>query len=214
MVMTYNSLVQQVQDELDRYDTLFVSYIPNLIYQATDRINADLKNIGLEQYVTGTFIANAINGGSVIPKPARWRRTITFNYGTGVGNNVVTPILLRTYEFCRNYSPNASVSAPPLYYADYGFYNYLIVPTPDQAYPFELAYLEVPETITANVQTNWITNYAPSLYLYAVLLEAVIYLNFPERIPSMQAEYEKRLAPLAAQDQERKLDRETSIRAD
>jgi hypothetical protein len=88
------------------------------------------------------------------------------------------------------------------------------VPTPDQAYPFELAYLEVPETITANVQTNWITNYAPSLYLYAVLLEAVIYLNFPERIPSMQAEYEKRLAPLAAQDQERKLDRETSIRAD
>ena len=214
MVMTYNSLVQQVQDELDRYDALFVSYIPTLIYQATDRINADLKSIGLEQYVTGNFIANAFLGGSVISKPARWRRTITFNYGTGTGNNVVTPILLRSYEFCRDYSQNATVSSPPRYYSDYGFYNFLIVPTPDQAYPFELAYLEISETISVNVQTNWITNYAPSLYLYAVLIEAMIYLNFPERIPPLEAEYQRRLAPLAGQDQERKLDRTTTIRAD
>lgn len=210
MTMTYNSLVQQVQDELDRYDTLFVSYIPNFILQATDRINADLKNIGFEQYVTGAFIV----GVSVQPKPARWRRTITFNYGTGTGNNTRNPIRLRTYEFCRAYAPDSTQTAPPQFYSDYGFYNFLIAPTPDQAYPFELAYLEIPQVITTSVQTNWLTNYAPSLYLYAVLLEAVIYLKVTERIPEMQAEYDRRLAPLAAQDQERKLDRASDLRTD
>jgi hypothetical protein len=210
MVMTYNSLVQQVQDELDRYDTLFISYIPNFILQATDRINSDLKNIGFEQYVTGAFII----GVSVQPKPARWRRTITFNYGTGTSNNTRNQIQLRTYEFCRAYAPDPTQAAAPQFYADYGFYNFLIAPTPDQTYPFELAYLEIPETITANVQTNWLTNYAPSLLLYATLLEAVIYLKVSERIPEMQAEYDRRLGPLAAQDQERKLDRVTNLRTD
>lgn len=210
MAMTYNSLVQQVQDELDRYDALFVSYIPNFILQATDRINADLKNIGFEQYVAGAFIV----GLSVQPKPARWRRTITFNYGTGAGNNIRNPIRLRTYEFCRAYAPDPTQTAPPQFYADYGFYNFLIAPTPDQTYPFELAYLEIPETITANVQTNWLTNYAPSLLLYATLLEAVIYLKVSERVLEMQGEYDRRLAPLANQDQERKLDRGSNLRTD
>jgi hypothetical protein len=210
MTMTYNSLVQQVQDELDRYDTLFVSYIPNLIAQATDRINSDLKNIGFEQYVTGAFIATH----NVQPKPARWRRTITFNYGTGVGFNTRTVIELRPKEFCVSYAPDSTELGAPRFYADYGFYNFLIVPTPDLAYPFELGYLEIPEVITANNQTNWLTNYAPSLLLYAVLLEAVIYLNFPERVPVMQAEYDRRLGPLAAQDQERKLDRISNLRTD
>lgn len=210
MVMTYNSLVQQIQDQLERTDTVFVNNLPRMIRQASDRINADSKNVGLEQYVTGAFNV----GNPVIQKPGRWRRTITFNYGVGVGNNTRTQIRLRSYEFLRTLWPDSTQTGSPQYYADYGFNNFLIAPTPDLAYPFELAYMELPEPLGPTIQTNWLTNYAPRLLLYATLLECVIYLKDPERIPEMEDQYRKSLAPLNEQDNLRMIDRATDREAD
>lgn len=208
--MTYNTLVKQVQDELERTDATFVSYIPNFIYQAHDRINADSKNVGLERYVSGAFNA----GNPVFAKPGRWRRTISFSYGSGAGNNTRNQIRLRSYEYLRNYWPDATQTSVPLYYADYGFFNFLVAPTPAANYPYELAYLELPEPIGPTVQTNWLTTYAPRLLLYATLLEAVIYLKDPERIPELEAEYQKSLAPLNTQDAMRTIDRASDRDAD
>lgn len=210
MVMTYNSLVAQVTSYLNRTDTATLDQIPNFIYQAEQRICRESKNVGLEVYVTGTFITN----NSVIAKPARWRRNITFNYGTGVLNNTRNTILLRSYEFCRAYWPDPTLSAPPKFYADYGYYNLLIVPTPDQAYPFELGYLQLPDPISPNNQTNWITNYAPDVFLYATLLEAMPFLKDDERIPVWKEYYDRGLSSLNQQDDQRIYDRSGNRSAD
>lgn len=210
MAMTYNSLVLQIQAELDRTDADFVAQIPNFILNAHQRICRDSKNIGFEQYVTGSFTV----GLPVIPKPARWRKNITFNYGSGTNNVVVNPIELRTYEYLRSYWPNPTLTSAPLYYADYGFYNFLVAPTPDDTYPFEIAYLELPQVLSLLNQTNWLTNYAPDLLLYACILEAVIYLKVDERISVFANEYNVRLQALNAQDEQRYIDRQSVREAD
>ena len=210
MTMTYNSLVAQVMDYLNRTDADTLAEVANFIYQAEQRICRESKNIGLEVYVTGNFTPNV----AVMAKPARWRRNISFNYGNGAGSNVFNPITLRTYEFIRNYWPNQSLTSPPMFYADYGYSNLVIAPTPDLSYPFEYVYLELPIPIGPALQTNWLTNYAPDVLLYATLLEAVSFLQNDERIPTWEKYYQKGIDSLNSQDDQRVLDRQSNRASD
>lgn len=208
--MTYNSLVNQILDYLNRTDADTTSEIPNFIYQAEQRICRESKNIGLEQYVQGAFTV----GVNVMAKPGRWRRSIAFNFGSGTGNNTVNQITLRSYDFVRNYWPDATQMGPPKFYSEYGFEHFLVLPTPDQAYPFEFSYLELLEPLSPSVQTNWLTNYAPDVLLYASLLEATPFLKNTELIPTWERLYERGLASLNVQDDQRYVDRATNRSAD
>lgn len=210
MAMTYASLSAQILQYLNRNDADTVAMVPNFIAQAEQRICRESKNIGLEQYVTGNFIV----GNAVLAKPSRWRRNITFNYGTGTGNNTRNQVYLRSYEFMRNYWPDDTQTAPPLYYSDYGYDHLLVTPTPDQAYPFEFSYLELPLQLTALQQTNWITDFAPDVLLYASLLEAIPFLKNDERIPVWEKMYDRGLTSLNRQDDQRLLDRTSNRQAD
>jgi hypothetical protein len=210
MTMTYNSLVNQLLDYLNRTDADTTAEVPNFIYQAEQRICRESKNIGLEVYVTGTFTVNV----NVMAKPGRWRRNITFNFGNGIGNNTANQIVLRSYEFVRNYWPDATQLGPPKFYCDYGYDHFLMAPTPDQNYPFELGYLELPEPLSVNVQTNFLTNNAPDVLLYASLLEATPFLKNTDLIPTWERMYERGLASLNSQDDQRVVDRATNRGAD
>lgn len=210
MVMTYTSLVSEVEAYLNRTDAATIARIPDFIYQAEQRICRESKNIGLETYVVGNFIT----GTSVYQKPARWRRNLSFNFGTGTGNNTRNQLLLRKYEFLRNYWPDSTSTSTPKFYCDYGYSNFLVAPTPDDDYPFEYCYLQLPEPITAANQTNWLTNFAPDVLLYATLLEAVPFLKDDERVQVWQGYYDKGLSSLNTQDDLRLLDRASNAGAD
>lgn len=210
MPMTYNSLVLQIQSYLNRTDADTIAQIPNFIYQAEQRICRESKNIGLEQYVTGNFIIN----NPVITKPGRWRRTLSINYGTGVNNNTVNQLYLRSYEFLRTYWSDPTISGLPLYYSDYGFSHILIAPTPQAAYPIQIIYLELPNPISIANQTNWLTDYAPDLLLYASLLEAIPFLKNDERIPVWEKMYDRGLASINGQDDMRVEDRASNRGSD
>jgi hypothetical protein len=211
MTMTYNSLSNQILSySLRKNDPDTIAQIPNFINQAEQRIARESKNVGLEVYVSGSFISNS----SVLAKPARWRRNISFNYGTGEENNDRNPILLRSYEFVRNYWPNDTKTGTPKFYSDYGYGHLLIAPTPDQAYPFEYTYLEIPESLSENNQTNWLTNFVPDVLLYASLLEAIPFLQNDERIGVWQSMYDRALSSLNGQDDQRISDRMSRRTAD
>lgn len=201
--MTYNSLVNEVMDYLDRTDGDTLTEVPNFINQAQQRMCRECKDIGFEVYVSGTFIV----GDSIIAKPSRWRKSIAFRYGSGTGFNTSNQLYLRTYDYIRNFWPDASQTAAPQYYADYSRNYILIGPTPDQAYPYEYSYLEIPATLDVTNQTNWLTNYAPDLLLYATLLEATPYLKNQELVPMWTSYYDRGMASLNNQDGQRKLDR-------
>lgn len=210
MVMTYNSLVTEIKSYLNRSDIDVINNIPNFIYQAEQKLCRDSVNIGFEQYVVGNFIQSQ----SVYPKPGRWRRNITFNYGTGAGNNTRNQVYLRKYEYVRAYWPDSTLVGLPQYYCDYGFNNFLIAPTPDSTYPFEYSYLELPQPLSINNQTNWLTNYAPDVLLFACLLQATPFLKDDERIPMWKEVYKDGVDSINGQDRQRIFDRTSNVEAD
>jgi hypothetical protein len=106
------------------------------------------------------------------------------------------------------------VTGTPVFYSDYGYSNILIAPTPSGTNPFEFCYMELPEPITPDNETNWLTDYAPDVLLYATLLEASSFLKNDERVPVWKEYYERALASLNSEDDQRLVDRTTNAGAD
>jgi len=208
--MTYASLIFEVTAYINREDAGTLDRIPDFIYQAEQRIALESKNIGLESYVVGEFIATQ----SVYPKPARWRRNLSLNYGIGTNNNQRVQLYLRSYEFCRAYWPNSTLTGSPKFYADYGYNNILIAPTPDVNYPYEYCFLQLPEPLTESNQTNWLTNNAPQVLLYATLLEAAPFLKNHDDVGMWQQYYQKGIDALNLQDDMRIVDRASARQSD
>jgi hypothetical protein len=206
MGMTYQSLSTQISAWLDNTSDSFVAQIPNFISNAQARICRDCPLVGFEQYSVATMIA----GNNIIPKPARWRYTTHFDIReAGIAPPSFNQKLLyeRPLEYCMLYSPDPTVTAQPQFYADEGFYNWFLAPTPDLAYPFRVGYIELVEPITLLIQTNWLTDYIPDILLYACLLETATFLRTDERIPVWTSEYKTRTAALNAQNEARYQDR-------
>lgn len=206
--MTFTSLKQDVQRYLERGDTLasdpiVFEQIPRLINLAERRIARELKIEGFINVVTGTLSA----GQSVYPKPDRWRDTVSISIGTGATLDNRKVLFARVYEYLRSYWPNALETDTPLFYSDYDYSHWLLAPTPDAEYPFEILYYELPPLLDESVQTNWITEYAPQLLLYGTLVEATPFLKNDERIPVWQNMYDRAAAMLNGEDLAKILDR-------
>ena len=202
---TFTTLQQDIRRYLERgftlaSDAIVYEQIPRLINLAERRIARELKIEGLINVLSGTLQP----GLAVYPKPDRWRTTVSFNFGIGNEYNQLFP---RSYEYVRSYWPNREETDVPLFYADYDYNNWIVSPTPDQAYPFEvLVYQLLPLLDDAN-QTNWLTEYAPQVLLYASLLEATPFLKNDERIQVWQSMYDRSAQALNGEDLSKILDR-------
>lgn len=195
--MTYDSLVADISAYAQRTDSDFVTYIPQFIMLAEQKIARGVRNLGYVKYVTGNFqIANP-----VFVKPARWRQTISFNFTDAQGNKLY--LFPRSYDYCRSYWPNPANVAEPVYYADYDYEHYFVVPTPDTGYAFELAYHERPQPLDSSNQTNWTTQYAPQLLLYGCLVEAMTFLKNMEKVQFWSGFYDGEVKGLAMEEAER-----------
>lgn len=208
--MTFNALESDVRNYLERgysavLDPIVFEQIPRLITLAERRITADLKLQGFIVAVTSVMQS----GVAVYPKPDRWRETISINFGTGTQNNTRKPLFARSYEYIRNYWPNDTQTDEPKFYADYDYKNWIVCPTPDEDYPFEVMYYELPALLSTENQTNWLTEYAPQLLLYGTLLEATPFLKNDERIAVWQGFYDRSLAALGREDLKKITDRAT-----
>jgi hypothetical protein len=203
--MTYASLVTDISSYLERTDTATLQKIPTFIMLAEQVISTEIQFLGNLTVVTSTMNI----GEPVIVKPARWRKTVSVNL---IDNNQRQPVFLRKYEYLRNYWPNATATDTPIYYCDYDYTHWLVAPTPDLAYNYEVLYYERVQPLDATNQTNWFTQYAPQAMLYGSLLQAMPFLKNDERIPMWQAQYDRVIATLKAEDVARIGDRQTVAR--
>ena len=206
--MTFTTLQEDVRRYLERgatyaSDPVVYEQIPRLINLAERRISRELKIQGFINVVTGTLVV----GQSVYSKPDRWRDTVSINIGTGANSNSRKVLYARAYEYLLSYWPDRSDTDEPLFYADYDYSHWLLAPTPDAEYPFEILYYELPPLLDDVVQTNWLTEYAPQLLLYATLLEATPFLKNDERITVWQNMYDRAAAMLNGEDLNKILDR-------
>lgn len=200
-VMTYDSLVADISSYLERTDQATLEKIPTFIMLAEQVIAAEIKFLGNLTPMTSTLVANQ----AVIDKPARWHKTVSMNVTVA---GVRQPVFLRKYEYLREYWPDPTDTGAPRYYADYDYTHWLIAPTPDVAYNFEVLYYERIQPLDSSNQTNWFTIYAPQALLYGSLLQAMPFLKNDERIPMWQAQYDKIMQVLKAEDIQRMGDRQ------
>lgn len=208
--MTFTSLSADVQAYLERgypQDTTVAAQIPRLINLAEREIAQRLKILG---FIT-PLLSGLIAGTPVYQKPDRWRRTASMNYGMATaadpGQNTRVPIYPRSLEYCQRYWPDQVLTAPPKFVADYDYQHWLIVPTPDQNYPWAINAWLMPALLDATNQSNWLTEFAPNVLLYRTLLECTPFLKNDERIPVWQNMYEEQIAGLNGQDVQRMIDR-------
>lgn len=200
-VMTYESLLVDVRRYLERgfsaeSDQIVFEQLPRLITLAQRRIARELKIQGFIRPVQ----TNLQVGVAVYAKPDRWRDTISMTVDG-------KPIYARAYEYLRNYWPDEAETGTPQFYADYDFQHWLIAPTPVAAAVLEVMYYEQPALLGDDLQTNWLTEYAPDLLLYATLLEATPFLKNDERIQVWQAMYDRAAQALNGEDLKRITDR-------
>lgn len=212
--MTFDSLQGDIRSYLERgsvNDQTVYNQLPSLINLAERRISNELKILGF--IVAATFTLQA--GVAVVQKPDRWRQTVSINVGNATSGTILrTQLLPRSQEYIRSYWPDETQTAPPKFYADYNYSSLLLGPTPDQAYPAEILYYEEPALLDATNQTNWITQYAPSLLLYSTLLECMPFLKKDDRMPMWQSMYDRTAAIFNAGDKERSLDRNVTRNSD
>ena len=200
-VMTYDSLVENIQSYLERTDTATLDKIPLFIMLAEQVIASQIKFLGNLTVNTSTMT----QGSGVIAKPARWHKTVSMNVTVG---GTRQPVLNRRYEYLREYWPDPTAEGTPAYYADYDYSNWLVAPTPDDDYAFEVLYYERVQPLDSSNQTNWFTIYAPQALLYGSLLQAMPFLKNDERIPMWQGQYKLIMDTLMAEDKLRLADRQ------
>jgi hypothetical protein len=197
--MTYDSLVLNVQQYMERNDPDFIAQIPNLIALAESSIAAELKT-----YMQLIVVeSNLAQNQTVLNKPARWRKTVSMKVNGA-------PVLLRSQDFIAQYL-SESDNAKPIYYADYDYSNWNFAPAPDQNYPIEIIYYaEIQPLDKVNQQNLW-TAIAPQAMLYGTLLQAQGYLKALDKLQMWKGYYTDALAALKKEDNTRRIDRNVTV---
>jgi hypothetical protein len=212
VILTYTELLSRAQSYLERgtpSDATVFDALPDIINRAERIIGREVKLLLMCVPAISALVINE----SKIAKPARWRETISINYGAGLTQNVRTFIFPRNYEYIRSIFPDDTVVGAPQYYADYDYQHYLIGPTPDAAYPFEIMYYANPDYLTPENQTNWWSEYAPELLQSKVFAEIGLFLKDNEMFGLWDAQYKELLAATNNEDQEKSVDRTTVRRS-
>ena len=199
VVMTYDSLVLNVQQFMERNDADFVAQIPNLIALAESNIAAELKTFLQLTVVETTLAENQV----VLTKPARWRKTVSMKVNG-------QPMLIRSQDYVAQYQ-SESANGQPIYYADYDYSNWAFAPKPDQTYPVEIIYYSEIQPLDATNQQNLFTQIAPQAMLYGTLVQAQGYLKALDKLPVWRQYYNDALAALKKEDNARRVDRNTTV---
>lgn len=200
-VMTYDSLVENIQSYLERTDAATLDKIPLFIMLSEQVIASQIKFLGNLTVNTSTMTADQ----NVIDKPARWHKTVSMNI-TVAGER--QPVFNRRYEYLREYWPDPAATDVPKFYCDYDYTHWMVAPTPAAAYNFEVLYYERVQPLDSSNQTNWFTTYAPQALLYGSLLQAMPFLKNDDRVPMWQAQYKLIMDILTAEDKLRIGDRQ------
>ena len=199
VIMSYDSLVLNIQQYMERDDPDFVAQIPNLIALAESSIAAELKTY-LQLIVVETSLAT---NQTVLNKPARWRKTVSMKVNG-------KPILLRSQDYVAQYLSESS-SGIPTYYSEYDYNNWNFAPAPDASYPVEIIYYAEVQPLDETNQQNLWTAIAPQAMLYGTLLQAQGYLKALDKLPVWKGYYTDAINALKKEDNSRRVDRNTTI---
>ena len=185
MSWTYTTLKSAIGDYVDSAETTFTNNLPVFIKEAEERI---LKNVQLSVFrknVTGS----GTSGNTYLAAPSDFLTPLSLAVLDGDSN--YTYLLLKQVTFMRDYTPAAATTGEPLYYGIFDDNTFILAPTPNSNFTFELHYVYRPESITASSDgTSWLGTNAPDALLYGSLVEAATFLKLePTEIQMFEARF-------------------------
>ena len=190
MSYTYAELKQAIKDFTENDETVFVTNIPVFIRAAEDRI---IVNVDLENFRKNATSA-LTQGNEYLSTPSDFLAPFSLFVSTAGKEGF---LLEKDVNFMREAYPDRTVTGTPKYY---GFFdatataaagqvqaNFILGPTPDQAYTVELHYYYRPASLTAGADNEytWLSKNATNALLYGSLIEAYIYMKGEQDVISM-----------------------------
>jgi hypothetical protein len=182
MSFTYATLKTAIQDYTDNSETTFVANLPNFVKAAEDRI---FESVDLELFRKNVTSALSTDD-PYLSIPTDLLAVFSLQITTSGSENF---LLQKDVNFLREYTPNASTTGVPKYYAVFSTSHFLIAPTPDANYSVELHYYYRPTSLVDTATTTWMSLNAPNVLLYGSLFEAYTFMKGEQDVIAL---YEKR----------------------
>jgi hypothetical protein len=185
MSFTYGELKQAIQDYAENDETTFVNNLPIFIRNAEERIFKMVQLTDFRKNVLG----NTTNTNKYLDCPSDFLAPFSLSLEVAGDKTFVD---FKDVNFVQTYWPDETIKGTPKYYALFDRSNFILTPTPDQAYVAELHYYYRPASLTSLADTamSWLSENAPLAMLYGSLLEAY---TFMKGEPDMIALYTQQL---------------------
>ena len=192
MSFTYTNLKTAIQDYLESTESSFVTNLPTFITTTEERI---LKNVQLDDFRKNQ-VGNLTASGTYLECPTDY--LAPFSLAVIDSSSNYNYLLLKQVSFIRDFTPNASTTGLPKYYAEFDENTFIVAPTPDSTYEVELHYYYRPASLTTTTgsETTWLSENAPNAMLYGSLVEACTYLKNYEVIPTYEQKFQEALLGL------------------
>lgn len=188
---SYSDIKSAVGNWLNRDD--LSTYIPDFIALGEDRIYRDLRIRAMETALSETTASGTIS------VPSGYLELIH----AYVDGSPVQPLQRQTAEWIyQNYKLRTSTGKPLFIARDAG--TFIFGPYPDANYTIIGTYYARLSALSDSNTTNWFTSNAPSIILWAALLEAEPFLQNDERIATWQSKYEQVKENIFVEDQREK----------
>jgi hypothetical protein len=172
---TYGELTTAIQNYMDNTETTFTNTIPTFIKQAEEKILKSVQLSVFRKNVTGT----AASGNTYLATPTDFLSP--FSLAVLDSSNNYSYLLLKHTSWMRDYTPNASTTGTPLFYGIFDQDTFILAPTPNSNFTFELHYFYRPASLVdaGSTGTTWLATNASNTLLYGSLVEACIFMKVP-----------------------------------
>jgi hypothetical protein len=192
---TYSGLKTAVQNYLDNDETTFTSTLDTFIQQTEERI---LKSVQLPVFRKNST-GSGSSGNTYLATPSDYLSPYSLAVVDGDSN--YTYLLLKHVTWIRDYTPVEATTGEPLYYAQFDDDTFILAPTPNSNFTFELHYFYRPASLTAagDSGTTWLSTNASNAMLYGCLVEGTIFMKAaPDEIMVYDQKFKEALATLKA----------------
>lgn len=186
-ITNYSELQTAVGNWLNRSD--LTSYVPDLIMLGERRIYRKLRIRAME-----TALSSAISSG-VVAVPA----TYVALKSARIDGTPVQKLTRTSVDHIYEKYPTRSSQGRPGYIAREGS-NFIFGPYPDSAYTVKGIYYARLTALSVSNTTNWFTDNAPDLLMWAALAESEVFLKNDARVSLWESKYKAALVDVQDED--------------
>jgi|TARA_R100001244_G_scaffold43634_1_gene39161 hypothetical protein len=192
MSFTLTTLESAIKEYLDSAETTFTNNLSNFIKSTEERI---LKSVDLPVFrknVTGT----STSGTPYLGSPTDFLSPFSLAV---ISSSTYSYLWFKHVTFIRDYTPAEATTGLPVYYAVFDDDTFILAPTPDDTYTFELHYKYRPASLTAGASdgTTWLSTNAMNAMLYGSLMEGGTFLKMaPPELQLFEQRFQEAMANL------------------